>query len=272
MREKEVGVRRVGLRGKVLLLAVVLLSATGYGVLSNTLSPTVERDIPTVTPSVTLTVEGIPTNASAGDVFLVTATMKNNANRPTPAVLRFEIRNPDGIADEEITVYAECGAEERVTSKTLAYYVGWHGPLLAPNGTAFASGTTVATVEATLGEGAHWSVVLREIQVRDPQGYDALIDPGTNASAGPRDSTSVALKVLYYYGMVEAADETSTNPADWSLALPFADALVATGGPSQEGFQVEIDLNAKGSYEFTFWEERPDGLGVPNHPWKCEPL
>lgn len=253
-------------------VAAVLLSGTAYGLVSTYLSPVVSVDIPTIDPNITLTVEGVPASASAGDVFTVVATLTNNANRPAPAVLRFDVRNPLGLAFDELTVYADCGAEERVTSKTLIYYIGWHGPLLAPNGTRFASGTDVAQIEAGLGASAQWSVVLREIEVRDPSGYADLIDPGWNASAGPVASTSQALKALYYYDMVTSLDPNSQNPTDWTLTTAFSDTVVATGGPSTDGFRVEIGLNAQGSYEFQFWAERPDGLGVPNHPWKCEPL
>ncbi len=256
----------------VSVLAVLLLASTALGLLSSYLSPVITRDLPSINPSVSLTVDGVPENASAGDVFLVVVTMKNNANRPAPAVLRFDVRNGDGIEFDEVTVYADCGAEERVTSKTLIYYIGWHGPLLAPNGTHFDAGNTVEAVESSLGEAAHWPVVLREIQMRDPQGYEELIDPGTNASAGPLLSNSQALKVLYYYGMVDATDESSPSSADWTLSMAFSDTVVATGGNTTSGFLVEIDLNAQGAYNFKFWAERPDGLGVPNHPWKCEPL
>ncbi|MFQ6013168.1 MAG: hypothetical protein ACE5LS_05950 [Thermoplasmata archaeon] len=255
-----------------MLVVAILIAGTALGLVSNSLSPIVSRDIPTIDPNITLTVTGVPATASAGDVFNVKATLKNNANRPAPAVLRFDVRNPGGITFDEITVYAQCGAEARVSSKTLIYYIGWHGPLLAPNGTQFPAGATVAEVETTLGALAHWPVVLREIQERDPSGYAALINPGQNASAGPRVSLSDALKVLYYYGMVRASDERSPNPVDWRLTLPFSDTLVATGGASQYGFLVEISLIAKGSYEFDFWAERPDGYGVPNHTWKCAPL
>ncbi len=254
------------------VVAVALLASTAYGVISSFLSPVVTRDIPNINPSITLMVDGVPENASAGDVFQVVATLNNNANRPTPAILRFEVRNGEGIDFDEITVYADCGSEERVTSKTLIYYIGWHGPLLAPNSTSFAVGTTVAAVEAGLGDSAQWNVVLREILMRDPAGYEELIDPGQNASAGPVGSSSLALKVLYYYGMVEATDENSTNPADWTLTMAFSDSAVATGGSSTDGFLVEISLIAQGSYNLKFWAERPDGLGIPNHPWKCEPL
>ncbi|MFQ5909034.1 MAG: hypothetical protein ACE5JE_09480 [Thermoplasmata archaeon] len=261
------------MRPKIALLAVaVLLAGTALGLVSNTLSPIVSQDIPVIEPNITLTVTGVPSEASAGDVFPVVATLKNNANRPSPAVLRFEVRNPDGIAFDEITVYAECGAEARVSSKTLSYYIGWHGPLLAPNGTHFPSGTSLVAVETTLGPLGHWSVVLHEIQERDPNGYAELIDPGLNASLGPRISSSEALKALYYYGMVSAADEGNPNPSAWRLTMPFSDTIVATGGGFLHGFLVEISLIAKGSYEFEFWAERPDVYGVPNHAWKCEPL
>ncbi|MCJ2520313.1 MAG: hypothetical protein LN412_05115 [Candidatus Thermoplasmatota archaeon] len=261
------------LRFKVLtVIAAILLTSTAFGLISSYLSPIIPRDIPTINPAINLSIEGVPENASAGDVFLVTATMKNNANRPAPAVLRFEVRNGDGIGFEEVTVYADCGAEERVTSKTLIYYIGRHGPLLAPNGSHFPQGTTVAEVEASLGEGAQWQVVLREIRMRDPLGYEELIDPGFNASSGPVASSSQALKALYYYGMVSASDGSSQNPADWTLIVALSDTVVATGGNSTDGFLMEISLDAQGSYNLKFWAERPDGLGIPNHAWKCEPL
>ena len=264
---------RLAPRPKIALLVVaVLIAGTALGLVSNTLSPIVSQDIPTVDPNITLTVTGVPSAAAAGDVFNVTASLHNNANRPAPAVLRFQVRNPGGIADEEITVYAQCGAEARVSSKTLIYYIGWHGPLLAPNGTRFLVGMTVAQVEETLGGQAHWPVVLHEILERDPIGYEEIIDPGLNASVGPRTSSSEALKVLYYFGMVQALDEGNPSPAAWRLVVPFFDTIVATGGASQNGFLVEISLTAKGSYEFDFWAERPDGYGLPNHAWKCAPL
>lgn len=255
-----------------LLLVVVLIAGTALGLVSNTLSPIVSRDIAHVDPNITLTVTGVPSTASAGDVFNVVATLQNNANRPVPAVLRFEVRNPLGIDFDEITVYAQCGAEARVSSKTLSYYLGWHGPLLAPNGTQFPIGTTVEHVETTLGARAHWPVVLREIQERDPSGYEAMIDPGFNASAGPRVTSSEALKILYYYGMVRTSDDRNPNPSEWKLIVPFSATLVATGGPSQYGFLLEISPGAKGSYEFEFWAELPDRYGLPNHEWKCGPL
>ena len=250
----------------------ILVTGTALGLVSNTLSPTVDREIAHVGPNITLTVAGVPSTASAGDVFTVVATLQNNANRPVPAVLRFEVRNPGGIAFEEITVYAQCGAEERISSKTLSYYVGWHGPLLAPNGSQFPVGTSVEEVETTLGALAHWEVVLREIQERDPAGYQAMIDPGLNASLGVRVTSSDALRVLAYFGMVRTSDDRDPTPASWRLSAPFKSSLVATGGSAQHGFLVEISPSAKGSYEFTFWAELPDGRGMPNHPWECEPL
>lgn len=274
---EEIGKSRLGvqrtIRPKLVLLAVtVLLTGTALGLVSTTLSPIVSREIPLIEPNISLTITGVPSEASAGDVFNVVATLHNNANRPSPAVLRFEVRNPDGIDFDEINVYAGCGAEARVSSKTLSYYIGWHGPLLAPNGTEFPSGMNVAQVEGILEARAHWSVVRHEIQERDPYGYAELIEPGLNASLGPRVSTSEALKVLYYFGMVSAADELNPNPSAWRLTRPFSDTFVPTGVGSPEGFILEISLAAEGSYEFEFWAERPDGYGVPNHPWKCAPL
>ncbi|MFQ5919975.1 MAG: hypothetical protein ACE5I4_08050 [Thermoplasmata archaeon] len=256
----------------VLLLVLILVVGTALGLMSNTLSPTVSREITQVDPNITLTVTGVPPMASAGDVISVVATLQNNANRPVPAVLRFEIRNPGGIEFDEITVYAQCGAEERVSSKTLTYYIGWHGPLLAPNGTHFPTGTSVEQIETTLGARAHWEAVFREIQERDPQGYEALIDPGLNASIGVRATFSEALKILYYYGMVRSSDDRNPSASAWRLTLPFSGTLVATGGASQYGFSLEISPAAKGSYEFEFWAELPDRYGMPNHEWTCGPL
>jgi hypothetical protein len=111
--------------------------------------------------------------------------------------------------------------------------------------------------------------VLREVMVRDPQGYASLVDPGTNASAGVRGSTSLALKTLYYYGAVEAADPSNPDPGAWWLSVDFRDVFVVGG---EGGFDVEIGFEARGNLTLRFWAERPDGLGVPNHPWQCGPL
>lgn len=259
-------------RTKVFVLAAILLSSTALGVMTTRLSPIVAVDTQSIRPSVSLQVEGVAENVTAGDLLFVVATLHNNANRPTPAVLRFEIRNGDGIDLEEVTVYAACGAEERVTSKTLIYYLGDHGPLLAPNGTSVAAGTTVAALEAQVGEAPYWPAVLREVETRDPDGYAARVDPGTNASAGPVASTSLALKVLYYYGMVTAVDERSPEPEAWTLTANFSDTWTVPGQDGTEGFLVEIGLDAQGSYNLKFWAERPDGLGLPNHAWTCQPL
>ncbi len=259
-------------RAKVLILVGIFLSTTAVAVMTNRLSAIVALDTQAIRPSITLEVEGLPENVTAGDLLFVVATLHNNANRPTPAVLRFEVRNGDGIEFDEVTVYAACGAEERVSSKTLIYYLGDHGPLLAPNGTSIPTGTTVAALEAQLGDVPYWPAVLREIATRDPHGYASLVDPGSNASAGPRASASEALKVLYYYGMVTAGDEASPNAADWTLTSPFADTWVVPGEGGTAGFIAEFGLDAQGSYNLKLWAERPDGLGVPNHPWGCQPL
>lgn len=259
-------------RSKVLVLVAVLLSSTALAVMTNRLSPIVALDTQAIRPSVSLEVEGLTENVTAGDLLFVTAALHNNANRPTPAILRFEVRNGEGIDLDEVTVYAACGAEERVTSKTLIYYLGDHGPLLAPNGTSVPAGTTVAALEGQLGDVTYWPAVLREIAVRDPNGSAALIDPGSNASAGPVASGSDALKVLYYYGMLTAADPASPDPADWTLATAFADTWTVPGEGNADGFFVEFGLDAQGSYNLKFWAERPDGLGVPRHPWTCQPL
>ncbi len=260
---------RTKLRTRWAVLLVVVLAAGAVGVLTPTLSNTVDRDVVVNSPVITLTVDGVPTSVTPGDLFRVVATMANGANRPIPAVLRFEVRNPNNTVPDELTVWAGCGAEEVVSSRTLQYYIGWHGPLLAAKGISFPAGTTVATIAAALGSAEYWPSVLREIEVRDPAGYRSLISPGTNASAAVRTSSSPILKALYYYGMVEL----SANGVDWTLLMPFADRVVASGDGSQNGFLVEVHPQSRGSFEFKFWAERPDGLGIPNHPtYTCGPL
>ncbi len=251
-------------------VALLTLAAGVLVAVSPILSEVVEQNLPPIALAASLAVTGIPQKAHAGDVFRVTATVRNNANRPLPAVLRMDIRNLNtSIAPDDITVYATCGAEEPASSRTLRYYLGWHGPLLAPNGSAFEVETTVATVESTLGNAAHWAVVLHEIHGRDPAGYAALVSPGDNASEGPRTSSSLALKALYYFGMVSSARRWSGNPADWILVVPFADTWAPTDG-NASGFLVEIAPSVRGSFAFKLWAELPDGLGLPAHPgWTC---
>ncbi len=261
---------KMGLRLAVLL--VIVVAATAVGILKPTLSNTVEKDLLLDGSAITLTVDGVPATASAGDTFRVIATMTNNANRPVPAVLRIEARNPNSTKPEELTIYGGCGAEEVVSSRTLRYYIGWNGPLLAPEGVSFAAGTNLSTLTTATGGADYWQVTLHEIQERDPLGYSSLIEPGVNASSGVRYSGSVVLKILNYYDMVQAASDSSSSLADWTLTMPFADRIVASGGPNQDGFLVEIHPQSRGSFEFKFWAERPDGLGVPNHPFSCGPL
>src|SRR3989475_8187495 len=114
------------------------------------------------------------------------ATLANNANRPIPAVLRMEVRNPNNTVPNELTVYAGCGAEEVVSGTRLIYYIGWHGPLLAPKGTSFAAGTSLATVNGAIGSAEYWPAGLPEIPERDPAGDASLLGPRLNASAGGR--------------------------------------------------------------------------------------
>lgn len=260
-----------GLRAAVLV--VVVLAAAAVGAMMPTLSNPVERDVRVVGPAISLSVEGVPSTVTPGDTFRAVATMKNNANRPIPAVLRIEVRNPNGTTPGELTVYAGCGAEEIVSSRTLRYYIGWNGPLLAPKGTSFGAGTSAAAIATAIGASEYWPIVLNEIQVRDPLGFASLIAPGGNASAGVRASGSDLLKVLFYYGMVRATSAASSNLGDWTLTMPFADAIVADGDASQDGFLVEVHPQSRGSFEFKFWAERPDGAGMPNHPsHRCGPL
>jgi len=262
---------KVGLRAAIAL--IVVLSVGAVGILMPTLSNTVEKDTQVTGFAVTLSVDGVPTNVSPGDIFRVVATFQNNANRPVPAVLRMDVRNPNSTTPDELTVYAGCGAEEVVSSRTLRYYIGWNGPLLAPKGIAFPAGTSVATLEAAIGGMDYWLPTLHEVMTRDPAGYASLIDPGVNASSGVRAAGSDVLALLYYYQMVRSADESSGNLADWFLAMPFSEQLVASGDGAQDGFLIEVHTQTRGSLEFKFWAERPDGLGIPNHPtYTCGPL
>src|SRR5512136_748217 len=119
------------LRTRWTVLLVVVLAASAVGVLTPTISNTVDRDVQVTGQALTLTVEGVPTTVAPGELFRVVATMANNANRPVPAVLRIDARNPNNTIPSELTVYAGCGAEEVVSSRTLLYYIGWDGPLLA---------------------------------------------------------------------------------------------------------------------------------------------
>lgn len=253
------------------VLALVTVAIGTVGLLSPNLSNVVDRDLGTVQGAVGLAVGSLPGNLSAGDIFTVEATLTNNAHRPLPTVLRMEVRNGDGISPADITLYAGCSAEEQVSSKTLRYYIGSQGPLLAPNGTSFPIGTTVAAIEASLGSMGHWQAVLGEIQARDPKGYQALVTPGLNASSGVRATPNLALKALNYYGMV-AGDNASPDPRAWHLTVPFGSRWTPSGDGLHQAFEVEISPNARGSYSLKFWAERPDGLGVPNHPWQCGSL
>jgi len=254
------------------LFVGILLAASAVGILTPTLSNTVSKDVQVTGFAVTLTVEGIPDSVAPGDVFRVIATLANNANRPVPAILRMEVRNPNNTIPDELTVYAGCGAEEVVSGTRLIYYIGWHGPLLAPKGFSFAAGVNLATIADALGSGGFWPSVLHEIQERDPAGYDSLVDPGLNASAGVRNSGSGLLKALNYYGMAASTNPDSVNLADWTLTVLFSERFVAYGGGSQDGFLVEIHPQSRGSFIFKLWAERPDALGIPNHPYTCGPL
>jgi hypothetical protein len=255
------------------IFVVVLLAASAVGILTPTLSNTVSKDVQVTGFAVTLTVDGVPDAVVPGDVFRVTAAMANNANRPVPAVLRMEVRNPNTTTPGELTVYAGCGAEEVVSGTRLIYYIGWHGPLLAPKGLSFAAGSTLAVVDSAIGTAEYWPSVLHEIQDRDLAGYASLVDPGLNASAGVRNSGSALLKVLNYYAMVASKNNESSNLADWTLTTVFAERFVAFGGGAQDGFLVEVHPQSRGSFAFKFWAERPDGLGIPHHPtYTCGPL
>src|SRR5205809_222466 len=189
---------KLGPRATILL--VVLLAASAVGILTPTLSNTVSKDVQVTGFAVTLTVDGIPETVAPGDVFRVTATLANNANRPVPAVFH-------------------------------------------------------------------------EIQERDPAGYASLVVPGLNASAGVRSSGSAMLKALNYYAMVVSSNGESPNLADWTLSSVFSERFVAFGGAAQDGFLVEDHPQSRGSFIFKLWAERPDALGMPDHPtYTCGPL
>ena len=254
------------------ILVAVLLAASAVGILTPTLSNTVSKDVQVTGFAVTLTVDGAPDAIAPGDVFRVAATLANNANRPVPAILRMEVRNPNTTTPAELTVYAGCGAEEVVSGTRLIYYIGWHGPLLAPKGVSFPAGASLAAVATSIGSAEYWPSVLHEIQERDPAGYESLVTPGLNASAGVRNSGSDLLKALNYYAMVTSAKADSTNLADWTLTTVFSERFVAYGGTSQGGFLVEVHPQSRGSFQFKFWAERPDALGIPHHPYICGPL
>ncbi len=254
------------------IFVVVLLAASAVGILTPTLSNTVSKDVQVTGFAVTLTVDGVPDSVTPGDIFRVKAAMANNANRPVPVVLRMEVRNANTTTPGELTVYAGCGAEEVVSGTRLIYYIGWHGPLLAPKGVSFAAGSTVAAIDTAIGTAEYWPSVLHEIRDRDLAGYASLVDPGLNASAGVRASGSALLKVLNYYAMVASKNNESSNLSDWSLTTVFAERFVAFGGAAQNGFLVEVHLQSRGSFAFKFWAERPDAFGIPHHPYTCGPL
>ena len=250
-------------------LLVVVLAASAVGVLTPMISNTVDRDVVVTGQAITLTVDGVPTTIAPGGLFRVVATLANNANRPIPAVLRIEARNPNNTIPDEVTVYSGCGAEEVVSSRTLDYYIGWNGPLLAAKGVSFPAGTPLSAVEAAVGSAEYWPAGVHELQVRDPLGYRSVIDPGTNATAAVRSSGSLLLKVFSYYGMLTPL----STGGEWTLRMPFSDHVVASGDGSQNGFLIEIHPQSRGSFEFKFWAERPDGLGIPSHPtYTCGPL
>ncbi len=257
------------LRTRWAALLVVVLATSAVGVLTPMISNTVDRDIVVNGPAITLTVDGVPGSVVPGDLFRVTAVLANNANRPIPGVLRIEARNPNNTIPDEVTVYAGCGAEEVVSSRTLDWYIGWNGPLLAAKGVSYPAGTPLSALEADLGSADYWPAVAHEIQVRDPLGYRSVIDPGTNATEAVRTSGSLLLKLFSYYGMLLPPAAGGA----WALRMPFSDHLVASGDGSQNGFLIEIHPQSRGSFEFKFWVERPDGFGMPSHPtYTCGPL
>src|SRR3989442_4206721 len=180
------------------IFVVVLLAASAVGILTSDVSNCVSKDVQVNGFAVTLTVDGVPDSVAPGDIFRVTAAMANNANRPVPAVLRMEVRNPNTTTPSELTVYAGCGAEEVVSGTRLIYYIGWHGPLLAPKGLSFAAGATVAAVDAAIGAVEDWPPLLHEIQDPDPARHRSPLDPGRKAPARGRYTGTCLPKALNY--------------------------------------------------------------------------
>src|SRR3989475_4578580 len=158
----------------------VMIAASAVGILTPTLSNTVSKDVQVTGFAVTLTVDGIPDSVAPGDVFRVIAAMANNANRPVPAVLRMEVRNPNNTIPEELTVYSQCGAEEVVSGTRLIYYIGWHGPLLAPKGVSFAAGMEFPHRASAIRSPQYLASLLPPIPGRDPAGDEAPVDPGVH--------------------------------------------------------------------------------------------
>src|SRR2546429_4844078 len=148
----------------------VLLAASAVGILTPTVSNTVTKDVQVTGFAVALTVDGIQDSVAPGDVLRVVAAMTNNANRPVPAILRMEVRNPNNTIPDEVTVYAGCGAEEVVSGTRLIYYIGWHGPLLAPKGISFAAGASIADPSGSIRCAADWATVPPEGPEPDPAG------------------------------------------------------------------------------------------------------
>src|SRR2546427_10656590 len=177
---------KLGPRATILL--GVLLAASAVGILTPTLSNTVSKDVQVTGFAVTLTVDGVPDSVAPGDIFRVTASMANSANRPMPAVLRMEGRNPNTTTPSELAVDSGCGADEVVSGTRLIYYIGWHGPLLAPKGTSFAAGTSLATVDGAIGSAENWPPGLPENPESNPPAYAALVVPGLKPPARGRNS------------------------------------------------------------------------------------
>src|SRR5256712_2811341 len=131
------------------IFVVVLLAASAVGILTPTLSNTVSKDVQVTGFAVTLTVDGVPDSVAPGDIFRVTAAMANNANRPVPAVLRMEGRNPNTTTPSELTAHAGCGAEGVVSGTRLIYYIGWHRPLPVPESGSLPPGAAATAVGAS---------------------------------------------------------------------------------------------------------------------------
>src|SRR2546423_1869047 len=170
----------------------VLIAASAGGMLTPTLSNTGSKDVQGTGFAGTLTGDGIPDSVAPGDVFRVIAAMANNANRPVPAVLRMEVRNPNNTIPEELTVYSQCGAEEVVSGTRLIYYIGWHGPLLAPKGVSFAAGMDLAAMSSATRRPQYLAPLLPQHQGRDSPRDESPVGPASDTAFGVRDTRQSA--------------------------------------------------------------------------------
>src|SRR5207302_227271 len=88
----------------------------------------------------------------------------------------------------------------------------------------------------------------------------------------PNNTVPDELTVYSQCGAEEVVSGTGlTYFIGWHWPV-FSERFVAFGGPSQDGFLVEVNPQSRGSFQFKLWAERPDALGIPHHPYTCGPL